>query len=156
MLRRRHRWRRWAAQCTLLVEAPDVLAKSLVRVLPTTLEVLGVARVHVSALEIPHKNFLEVVPVIDATGWKVIQPSSHRVSQELGKIADDEAIIICTARLAGEVLVVELGSGFVSPEYLVMLLGGRNRVGVGALRMSWQRTQGPGGSELGPRSSSRS
>jgi hypothetical protein len=55
----------------LIGEASNVLTEGLIRLLPTTLEVLGVAWAHVSALEVPHKNFLEVFLIVDASGQKV-------------------------------------------------------------------------------------
>jgi hypothetical protein len=39
-------------------EAPDVLAKSLIRLLPVAPEVLRVARVHIGALEVSHEDLL--------------------------------------------------------------------------------------------------
>ena len=43
--------------------------------------------------------------------------------------------------------------GFVSPVYLVMLVGGRKRGGNGALRIRWSKAHGPGPLGLGLRSS---
>jgi hypothetical protein len=47
-------------------------------------------------------------------------------------------------------------SGLVSPEYLVMVVGARNRVGNGARRMARLKACGPGGSGEGLLSSSLS
>jgi hypothetical protein len=47
-------------------------------------------------------------------------------------------------------------SGLVSPEYLVMVVGARNRARNGARRMTRLKTLGPGGSGEGLRSSSLS
>jgi hypothetical protein len=58
-------------------EAPNVLAESLTRLLTIAPEVPGVARVHIGALEVPHENYHEVGPVMDATGQEVFQPSSR-------------------------------------------------------------------------------
>jgi hypothetical protein len=48
---------------------------------------------------------------------------------------------------------VSHSSGLVSPEYLVMVVGVRNRVGNGARRMARLKACGPGGSGEGLRSS---
>jgi hypothetical protein len=47
-------------------------------------------------------------------------------------------------------------SGLVSPEYLVMVVGARNRAGNSAYRMARLKTRGPSGSGEGLRSSSMS
>jgi hypothetical protein len=48
---------------------------------------------------------------------------------------------------------VSHSSGLVSPEYFVIVVGGRNRVGNGAHRMARLKACGPGGSSEGLRSS---
>jgi hypothetical protein len=78
----------------LLGEAPNVLVESFIWLLVAAPKVLGIARAHVGALEVPHENLYEVGPVVDATGWEVLQPGSHRVSQEQRDIMDDEAVIV--------------------------------------------------------------
>jgi hypothetical protein len=61
----------------LLGEAPNVLTESFIWLLVAAPEVLGIARVHVGALEVPHENLYEVGLVVDATGWEVLQPGSR-------------------------------------------------------------------------------
>jgi hypothetical protein len=39
-------------------------------------KVLGVARAHIGALEVPHENLHEVSLVVDVAGQEVFQPSS--------------------------------------------------------------------------------
>jgi hypothetical protein len=51
---------------------------------------------------------------------------------------------------------VSHNSDLVSPEYLVMVVGARNRAGNGARYMAQLKTRGPGGSGEGLRSSSLS
>ena len=48
-----------------LREAPNEVSKRLVRLLATTLEVLGVPGAHVCALEIPDEDLYQVAPVVD-------------------------------------------------------------------------------------------
>jgi hypothetical protein len=57
-------------------EAPNVLAESLTRLLVAAPKVLGVARAHIGALEVPHENLHEVSLVVDVAGQEVFQPSS--------------------------------------------------------------------------------
>ena len=63
----------------LLGEASDEVSERLVRCLATTLEVPGVPRAHVCALEIPDKDPYQVAPVVDLRGREVFEPGSRRV-----------------------------------------------------------------------------
>jgi hypothetical protein len=58
-------------------EALNVLMESFIWFLAIAPKVLGVTRVDISALEVPHENLHEVSPVVDATSQKVFQPSSR-------------------------------------------------------------------------------
>jgi hypothetical protein len=61
------------------------------------LEVLGVTRVDIGTMEVPHKNLYEVGPVVDAMGREVLQPRSHRVGQEQREIVNNKAVVIRAA-----------------------------------------------------------
>jgi hypothetical protein len=62
---------------TLLGEAPDVLMESFIRLLSVHPKVLRVARAHVSALTVPHKDMPEVGPGMDFVGREMLQPGSR-------------------------------------------------------------------------------
>ena len=69
----------------------------LVWLLATTLEVPGVLRAHVCALEITDEDLYQVTPVVDLQGREVFELGSRRVSQEQGEVADDEQVIVRAA-----------------------------------------------------------
>jgi hypothetical protein len=50
---------------TFLGETPDVLPQGFLLLLLATLQILGIARPHIRALEVASKNRLEVLPIID-------------------------------------------------------------------------------------------
>ena len=60
----------------LFGEASDEVSERLTRLLATTLEVLGVPRAHVCALEIPDEDLYQVTPVVDLQGREVFEPGS--------------------------------------------------------------------------------
>jgi hypothetical protein len=66
----------------LLGKSMDVLMQSLILLLLTTLEVLGILGAHVYALEIPPKYSNLVFPVIDLGRWEVLKPCSSGVRQK--------------------------------------------------------------------------
>jgi hypothetical protein len=53
-------------------EVPNVLAESLIWLLAVDPKVLGVARAHIGALEVPHENLHEVSLVVDAVGREML------------------------------------------------------------------------------------
>ena len=57
-------------------EAPDVLAEGLTGLLTAVLEVPWVPRVFVRALEVSHKDLLQIRPTLDCVGRQVFQPRS--------------------------------------------------------------------------------
>jgi hypothetical protein len=83
----------------------------------------------------------------------MFQPGSGGVGEEQGEVADDEVVIVRSAQLAGQPVVREPHFRPRFPEYLVMVVGARNRVGNSARRMARQKACGPGGSGEGLRSS---
>ena len=83
----------------------------------------------------------------------MLQPGSGSVGEEEGEVANDEVVVVRPSQLARQPVIHDHNSGFVSPEYLVMVVGARNRAGNGARRMARLKTRGPGGSGEGLRSS---
>jgi hypothetical protein len=81
----------------------------------------------------------------------MLQPGSGSVGEEQGKVADDEVVIVRSTQLAGQP-VVHKPQFRLRPEYLVIVVGVRNRVGNGAHRMARLKAHGPGGSGEGLRS----
>ena len=63
----------------LFGEVADEVSERLVRLLATTLEVLGVPGAHVCAQEIPDEDLYQVAPVVDLQGREVFEPGSRRV-----------------------------------------------------------------------------
>ena len=61
----------------LLGEASDEVSERLVRLLATTLEVLGVPGAHVCALEITDEDLYLIAPVVDLKGREVLEPGSR-------------------------------------------------------------------------------
>jgi hypothetical protein len=57
-------------------EASDVLVESLVLLLSIVLQIPGVPVACVGALEVFHKDLLQVRLTLNLVGWKVLQPSS--------------------------------------------------------------------------------
>jgi hypothetical protein len=53
-------------------KALNVLVESFIRHLVKAPEVLGVTRVDIGTLEVPHQNLHEVGLVVDATGQEVL------------------------------------------------------------------------------------
>jgi hypothetical protein len=66
---------------------------------------------------------------------------------------DDEVVIVRSTQLAGQSVVREPQFWPRLPEYFVMVVGVRNRVGNDARRMARLKAYGPGGSGEGLRSS---
>ena len=56
----------------LLGEALDILTESLFELLLTIFQILGVPRAHVGALEVSHKDLLQVRPTLNLVGRKVL------------------------------------------------------------------------------------
>ena len=58
----------------LLGESPNEVTEGLIRLLPTTSEVLGVPRVHVCVLEVPNKDPDQVGTAVDQTLREMHEP----------------------------------------------------------------------------------
>jgi hypothetical protein len=83
----------------------------------------------------------------------MLQPSSSGVGEEQGEVEDDDVVIVRSTQLVGQSVVREPQFRPRLPEYFVMVVGVRNRVGNGARRMARLKACGPGGSGKGLRSS---
>ena len=60
-------------------EAPDVPLEGLTGLLTVVLEVPWVSRALVCALEVPHKDLLQIRPTLDCVGRQVFQPRSCQI-----------------------------------------------------------------------------
>jgi hypothetical protein len=140
----------------LLRKPPDVLSQGFPWLLAAALEIPGVPKAHVRALEVSSEGLDQVVPVGDLRRRQMLQPGPGGVGEEQGEVADDEVVIIRSTQLAGQPVVRKPQLRPCSPEYLMMVVGARNRVGNGARRMARLKACGPGGSVEGLRSSSLS
>jgi hypothetical protein len=85
----------------------DVLANSFIWLLSIVLDVLGVPRAHVGALEVTHKVLLQVRPTPDFVRWEVLQPCTCRVGKVQGEVADDEGITMCAIGLTSKLVILE-------------------------------------------------
>ena len=88
-------------------ESSDVLPESLIRLLTATPEVPGISGARVGALEVPHEDVLQVGLAPDLSGREVLQPGSSRVGKVEGEVTDHEVIIVHSAGLADESVVLE-------------------------------------------------
>jgi hypothetical protein len=91
----------------LLRKSPDVVPKGLSRLPAAASEIPGVPRAHVCALEVAGEGFDQVVLVGDLRRRQMLQPGSGGVGEEQGKVADDEVVIVCPTKLAGQPVVRE-------------------------------------------------
>jgi hypothetical protein len=79
----------------------------------------------------------------------VLQPGTSGVGKEQGEVADDEVVIVRSTQLAGQRVVREPQFRSRLPEYFVIVVGVRNRIGNGTRRMARLKAYGPGGSGKG-------
>jgi hypothetical protein len=92
----------------LLLETLDVISEGFTRILPTFLQIPGVAWMHVCALKVASEELLEILPAIDDVSWQMIQPGLGGISQVDQEELDDERVIICSARSTREVVILQL------------------------------------------------
>jgi hypothetical protein len=71
------------------------------------LEIPGVPRAHIRALEVAGEGLDQVVPVGDLPRRQVLQLGSSSVGEEQGKVADDEVVSVRPTQLAGQSVVRE-------------------------------------------------
>ena len=88
-------------------EALDIPMKGLTGLLMAVLEIPWIPRAFVCALEVPHKDLLQIRPTLDRVGRQVFQRCSCRIGQEQWKVADNEIVIIRTTGLVGKPIVFE-------------------------------------------------
>ena len=67
-------------------EAPDVPAEGLTGLLTTVLEIPWVPRELVCALEVSHKDLLQICPTLDCVGWPVFQPARAELAKNSGRL----------------------------------------------------------------------
>jgi hypothetical protein len=70
------------------------------------LQVPGVAKTHVRALEITGEDLPEVLPAIDNISRQMVEPSPGRVDQVDGEELDDEKVTIGPTHLARKAVVL--------------------------------------------------
>ena len=80
----------------------DVIPQGLVELLLVALEVPRIPRMDIRPLENSDKYPLEICPVADAVGRKELEPCSNMLPHADGEVLDDEAIIIHSSGLVGE------------------------------------------------------
>jgi hypothetical protein len=85
----------------LLRKSPDVVPQGLSRLLAAALEISGVPRAHVCALEVAGEGFDQVVPVGDLRRRQMLQLGSGDVGEKHGEVADDEVVIVHSTQLVG-------------------------------------------------------
>ena len=77
----------------LLGEALHVVTQGLAGLLATPLEVPGIPRAHVRALEVAHEDVDQVGPVVDLIHRQVLEPRSCGVNKMKRKVADDDRVL---------------------------------------------------------------
>ena len=77
----------------LLGEASHVVTQGLAGLLATPLEVPGIPRAHVRALEVAHEDVDQVGPVVDLICRQVLEPRSCGVRKVKRKVADDDRVL---------------------------------------------------------------
>ena len=82
------------------------------------LEVPWVPRALVRALEVSHKDLLQIRPTLDHVGRQVFKPRSCRIGQEQWKVVDNEVVIIRTTGLTGKPIVFKPKPGVCLPRVL--------------------------------------
>jgi hypothetical protein len=65
-----HAWELSAA----LGEAPYKIPERFAKFLGARPQVPGVSKKHVRALEVPQEHADQIIPVVDLTGWQVLEP----------------------------------------------------------------------------------
>jgi hypothetical protein len=74
--------------------------------LSAALQVLGVARTLVRALEVDSEDLPEILPAIDDVSWQMIQQGPGGVDQIDGEELDDEKVVVCPTCLARKAIVL--------------------------------------------------
>jgi uncharacterized protein (DUF3820 family) len=91
---------------TLLRETLDITPQGFPLLLPATLQILEIVRLHICALKVAGEELLKIFPTINRVSRQVIEPSSRCVNQVNGAELDDEEVIVYPARLTREVVVL--------------------------------------------------
>jgi hypothetical protein len=72
----------------------DVILEGLAQLLHTTLQILGVSRLQICALEVAGEDLLEILPAINHVSRQVVEPGHGCVCYVNGEELDDEEVII--------------------------------------------------------------
>jgi hypothetical protein len=91
----------------LLRKSPDVVSQGFPWLLAAALEIPGVPRAHIRALEVSSEGFDQIVPVGDLRRGQMLQPGTSGVGEERGEVTDDEVVIVRSTQLAGQPVVHE-------------------------------------------------
>jgi hypothetical protein len=89
----------------LLRKSPDVVSQGFPWLLAAALEIPGVPRAHIRALEVSSEGFDQIVPVGDLRRGQMLQPGTSGVGEERGEVTDDEVVIVRSTQLAGQPVV---------------------------------------------------
>jgi hypothetical protein len=68
-----------------LGEPSNVIWEGFTRFLPATLQILGVSRLHICALEVAAGDPLEILLAINCSSRQVVEPGPSRVGQVNGE-----------------------------------------------------------------------
>jgi hypothetical protein len=79
--------------------------------LPSALQILEVSRTHVRALEVIDEDLSDILPAIDDVSRQMIQPDPGGIRQVDQEEMDDERVIIRSARVSCEVVILQPDAG---------------------------------------------
>jgi hypothetical protein len=86
-------------------ETPDVVPQGFPFLLLATLQIPGIARPHVCALEVSGKDLLEILAAIDQVPGQVFKLGSGRVGLVNGEELDGEKVVARSTRPARKAVV---------------------------------------------------
>jgi hypothetical protein len=81
-------------------EASYEVPERFARLLGAGVQVPGVPRAYVRALEVANERADKVVPVVDLAGQQALEPRPRRVGEVQGEVADDDFVAGGSAQLA--------------------------------------------------------
>jgi hypothetical protein len=94
-----------------LGEASYEVPERLAGLLGAGVQVPGVPRAQIRALEVANERVDQVIPVVDLAGRQVLEPRPRRVGEVQGEVADDDLVTGGPAQLARQVVVIEPHTG---------------------------------------------
>jgi hypothetical protein len=96
-------------------EVPERLAG----LLGACVQIPGVSRANIRALEVPHEGADQIIPVVDLAGRQVLERRLRRVGEVQGEVTDDNLVGGGPAQLARQAVVVEPYAGVRLPVVFV-------------------------------------